>query len=632
MRLSPDFLAELRERVPLSSIVGRAVTWDRNKTQAGRGDYWACCPFHQEKTPSFHVDDRKGYYHCFGCHASGDHLAFLMEHDGLPFLEAAEKLADAAGVALPQEGRPEPRAVRERASLRTALEAAAAFYARTLKGPDGRDAREYAQGRGITRDALATFAFGLAPSAPGALLSHLKAEGIGADIAQKAGLAAQRDGGGHRDRFRGRLMVPIHDARGAIVGFGGRTLEGRDPKYLNSPQTALFDKSTLLFNAHRARGPAHRAGRLVLVEGYMDAIALAVHGIGEVVASLGTALTDEQIQKAWTLADEPTLCFDGDAAGRAAAHRAIDRIVPALTVGRSFQFMALPNGQDPDDFLRAEGREAFEARLAAATPLVDAVFEREVERGTDTPERMAALEARLEALAASIKEERVGRLYREAFRQRCFELRRTATRPQAPPKRGSGTPARAARMVPPPATADRALLDLERILLGLLIYRPRFIENFGDALSDAVFVNEAHAAFAGMLLEAHACDLPEDAAELLAILPQRARLLVSELWGAADEAPGRRLLERFSILECEPDDRFLERCMTLFLDRLALRAELAELHEEPRRMEAGAAGETRLLSLSAAIAAHRTKLQDEERNLADEAAALRRRKPPPAPA
>lgn len=626
MRFSTEFLSELRERVPLSAIVGRVVSWDRRKSQPGRGDYWACCPFHQEKTPSFHVDDRKGYYHCFGCQASGDHLTFLTDHDGLAFIEAVQKLADEAGVAMPDEGRPEPPEVRRRRDDRHALEVACAFYTTTLWGGSGGSAREYAAGRGLQRETLRTFSFGLAPTVQGALLRHLAAEGVDGGAAERAGLAVARDGGPLRDRFRGRLMVPIHDARGRIVGFGGRTLEGREPKYLNSPQTALFDKSEILFNAHRARGPAHRSNRLVVVEGYMDAIALAEAGIGDVVASLGTALTEQQIAKAWQLAEEPILCFDGDSAGRAAAHRAIDRIVPALSVGRSFQFVVLPAGQDPDDMVRASGVEAMETLLSSATPLVDAVFEREVARGVDTPERMAALEARLETLAGSIADERVGRLYRSAFRERCYQLRRVNTAPQALPRRDAPTPTRAAKMVPPPAAADRALLDLERILLGLLIFRPTLIERFGERLSSTLFVNEAHAAFAGMVLEAHSTTLPEDAVELIAVLPARARLVLAEVWGEGTEVPGRQLLKRFSILECEPDERFLSRCITLFLERLSLRAEMAELSHEPIRLAEGTGGETRLLSLSAAIAAHKTQLQDEERNLADEAAALRRRR------
>jgi DNA primase len=620
LRFSPDLLASLRERVPLSEIVGRAVTWDRRKSQPGKGDHWACCPFHQEKSPSFHVDDRKGYFHCFGCHASGDHLSFLTEHDGLDFVEAVKALAALAGVVLEDEPRAES-AERRRREAADALEAAAALYAETLWSPAGRAARDYAAGRGFGEETLRRFGFGLAPSTRGFLSRALAAKGIAAAELERVGLAVRRDDGALHDRFRGRLMVPIHDGRGRIVGFGGRTIEGRDPKYLNSPETALFDKGRLLFNAHRARGAAHRTGRLVIVEGYLDAVGLAVAGIEETVASLGTALTEDQIRLAWSLADEPVLCFDGDAAGRAAADRAIDRILPLLAPGKSFSLLALPDGRDPDDVVREGGRAAFEALAGHLTPLVDAVFRREVARGADTPERLAALETRLDGLAAGIPDERVARLYKSAFRERLFDLRRVKSAPQKRPTGAGRSP------LAPPAAENRALLDLERLALGLLLLRPQFIAAFAERLGGATFLSEAHAGFAALLVEAQAATGAESTEALLAALPESSRLPLAEVWGEAGNPVGRRLLERFSILECDPDDAFLARCMTLFLNRLELRAEVAELADEPRRLaRTGGAGDGRLLSLSAAVNARRTALADAERALADEAAVLRRRR------
>jgi DNA primase len=414
-------------------------------------------------------------------------------------------------------------------------------------------------------------------------------------------------------------MVPIHDGRGRIVGFGGRTLEDREPKYLNSPETALFDKSALLFNMHRARGPVHRSGRLFIVEGYLDAVALAQAGVEEVVASLGTALTQEQVKRAWQLADEPVLCFDGDRAGRAAAHRAMDRIIPQLAGGRSFSFLALPEGQDPDDLVRAGGREAFEQLARSATPLVDAVFAREAEKGTDTPERLAALEERLEAIAKTIPDERLARLYRSAFRERVFQMRR--------PRRE----AKAAKVTAPPLSApagpDRALLDLERIILGLFILRPAFIERFEEKITADTFVSEAHAGFATLLAETYNATLPDTAEALVAALPESGRMCLAEVWGEGGHAVGPRLRERFSIIDCDPDDAFLGRCASVFIDRLNLRAEMAELAGEPRRLaRAGEAEEARLLSLSTAVQDHLNALLEAERELAEEAAMLRRRK------
>ena len=646
MRFSADFIAALREQVPLSQIVGRTVTWDRRKSQPGRGDYWACCPFHQEKTPSFHVDDRKGFYHCFGCQASGDHLRFLTEHKGLEFLDAMRELADLAGVPLEQEPQADNAAHTRQRRGRDALEAAASLYEATLWSASGQAARAYAGERGFSEETLRGFGFGVSPAMRTFLTRGLEREGFASSELERVGLVVRGEDG-VRDRFRGRLMVPIHDARGRLVGFGGRSLDGREPKYLNSPQGPHFDKSQLLYNAHRARGAAHRTGRLYIVEGYLDAVALAQAGIEAVVASLGTALTEPQIEAAWQLAEEPVLCFDGDKAGRAAAFRAMERIVPRLSGGRSFQFLALPEGEDPDDVVRRGGAMAFEALAKRAAPLVDAVFDRQSERGPDTPERLAAMEARLEAIAASIPDQRVARHYREAFRERAFALRRAGalSRPARPARSArSAQPGRSRQPgrsgwaghptsaigapptpVPVPGPADGGLLELERIALGLLVLRPAFLERFGEELDERAFAGPPHAGFVAMLLDAYASRAPETTDALIAALPQRASASLNEIWGEPHEAVGRQLRMRFAILDCDPDDAFLERCLRLFLDRLKLRSEVAELAHEPTRLiptDGGA--ESRLLSLSAAVEAHENALAEEERALAEEATALRR--------
>ena len=644
MRFSQDFLTRLREGVPLSQVVGRAVSWNRRKSQPGKGDYWACCPFHHEKTPSFHVDDRKGFYHCFGCQQSGDALRFLTDHDGLDFPDAVKTLADLAGIALPtpEEGDAEPESARHAKADRAALEAAAVLFQSTLWGAQGASARSYARDRGLTEETLHTFGFGLSPGTQGALVRQLVRDGHPEEALERAGLAVRRDGGPLRDRFRGRLMVPIHDARGRIVAFGGRSLDGREPKYLNSPETALFDKSTLLFNAHRARGPAHRANRLFVVEGYLDAIALAQAGVAEVVASLGTALTEAQVKRAWQLADEPVLCFDGDAAGRTAAHRACDRIVPLLTGGKSFHFLALPQGQDPDDVVRAGGREAFDGLTARAMPLVDAIFEREWDKGAETPERLAALEGRLDTIAATIADERLGRLYRSAFREKLFQKRRerpsgyAGATPRRQPGRiargpaseRGGRPSGRGAALSPPASAENALIELERITLGLFLLHPRFLEAFEDRLGAETFSASAHAGFAATMCETYGRVLPETAHDLMRALPQSARMCLSEVWGDPSAAVGPRLVARFSILAIDPPEDFLERCVALFLDKLNLRAEQAQLETEPARVaEDGEAGEARLLRLWTAVTESSSAIAEREQALADEAATIRRNGP-----
>ncbi|WMS40781.1 DNA primase [Acuticoccus sp. MNP-M23] len=650
LRFTQDFLASLRERVPLSEIIGRVVTWDRRKSQPGKGDLWACCPFHEERTPSFHVDDRKGFYHCFGCQQSGDHLRFLTDHQGLDFPEAVKALAEAAGVALPDTPQVDDKRERQRRAGRDALDAAAALYTKTLWGPGGRAARDYAADRGLTEATLRAFGFGLSPSPQGFLTRNLSAEGLSEADLERAGLLAKTDGGGMRERFRGRLMVPIHDGRGRMAGFGGRTLENREPKYLNSPETPLFDKSALLYNAHRARGPAHRANRLFVVEGYLDAIALAQAGLEMVVASLGTSLTEQQIKLAWQLADEPVLCYDGDSAGRQAADRALSRIVPLLTAGKSFSILTLPEGQDPDDLIRAGGVEAFEQRAASAVPLVDALFAREAAIGANTPERMAALETRLRALAGEIADDRLTALYRNAFDERLYQLRRTALRgPRDNPagQGGQGSAGKNGRFSPKggrrgapqndmpaastaplsaPADVSNALMELERIVLGLFILRPTLLDMHGERLYGARFLSSVHQTFAAMLLEAYGATLCDESATLISALPERARMCLNEVWGDAGDGRGKRLINRFSILSSNPSDRFIGQCIDVFLLKLQMRGHEAELAAASDAVDDGnEAAESRLISLSMAIGEQRRILEDAERALTDEAAQLRRR-------
>ncbi|MEM7693997.1 MAG: DNA primase [Pseudomonadota bacterium] len=615
MRFSQDFLQSLREKVPLSELVGRAVTWDRRKSQPGRGDYWACCPFHQEKTPSFHVDDRKGYYHCFGCHASGDHIAFLTDHSGLDFKDAVTTLADMAGVALPKEPSRESGRDRARNGARAALDGAATYYSAQFWGRAGHGAQDYAAGRGFDAAVARQFGFGLAPPVGG--VRTAVSDGVTAEDLLAAGLTVERDGR-TVERFRGRLMVPIHDGRGKVVGFGGRTLDGRDPKYLNSPQTILFDKSRLLYNAHRARGPAHRANRLFVVEGYLDAVALHAAGLEMVVASLGTALTEQQIALAWQMADEPVLCFDGDAAGRTAAARALPRIIPHLGPGKSFQILTLPAGKDPDDVVRAGGRAAFEELAKGAVPLVDAIFEVECAAGAETPERMAALEGRLNALADAIADKRTSALYTRAFREKLFALRRVVT--TGAPKK----PAAQAVQRPP----EDPTLELERLVLGLGLWSPPLLDVLGERLASIAFSSEVHQQFAHMMLETYAAHLPETRGALLAALPAGARLCLREVWGDGGELGGPRLVQRHPILAHDPPESFVASSMDVFLLKLDARKRADAVAEARTGMLAGdPEAERRFMALKSSHAAEAGMLDELERALADEATAIRRGKP-----
>ena len=421
MRFSPSFLDEIRDRVPISAVVGLRVTWDKRKTNTSRGDWWACCPFHGEKSPSFHCEDRKGRYHCFGCGASGDHFKFLTELDGLSFPEAVERIAEMAGVAMPERDVMAERREQQRASLTDVMEIATAFFQDRLQSSDGAKARAYLRERGLNSVTQQSFRLGYAPEARNALKEHLAARGASRDQIEACGLVVHGpDVPVSYDRFRDRVMFPIEDSRGRVIAFGGRALS-RDAlaKYLNSNDTELFHKGNVLYNFARARRAQQKVGTVIAVEGYMDVIALAQAGFENVVAPLGTALTENQLELLWRMTGEPVLCFDGDQAGLKAAWRAADLALPGIAAGRTLRFALLPEGQDPDDLVKNSGPEGFREVLAQARPLAELLWLRETSGGVfDTPERRAELEKNLRELTTRIRDEDVRRHYQQDMRER----------------------------------------------------------------------------------------------------------------------------------------------------------------------------------------------------------------------
>ncbi|PAP95267.1 DNA primase [Mesorhizobium wenxiniae] len=430
MRFPPAFLDEIRDRVPISSVIGQRVAWDRKKTNAPRGDYWACCPFHGEKSPSFHCEDKKGRYHCFGCSVSGDHFKFLTELDGMSFPEAVEKIADMAGVPMPVRDAQEERREKERASLTEIMEMATAFFQERLQGPEGAKARAYLRDRGLTPATQQSFRLGYAPDSRNALKEHLAANGVPKADIEACGLVRHGDDVPvSYDWFRDRIMFPIPDSRGKIIAFGGRALAADAlAKYMNSPDTELFHKGNVLYNFARARqalgkGALAKGGTVIAVEGYMDVIALAQAGFENVVAPLGTALTENQLELLWRMAGEPVLCFDGDQAGLKAAWRAADMALPAVQAGRSVRFALLPEGKDPDDLVKADGPDAFRAVLSEARPLADLLWVRETAGGVfDTPERRAELEKTLRELTGRIRDESLRYHYQQEMRERVLSF------------------------------------------------------------------------------------------------------------------------------------------------------------------------------------------------------------------
>jgi DNA primase len=416
MRFTPQFLDELRARLPVSEVVGKRV----KLRKAGR-EWKGLSPFQQEKTPSFTVNDQKQFYHDFSTGKHGNIFDFVMETEGVSFPEAVERLASMVGMPLPAVTPDAARHEKRRKTLHDVMELAAKFFTETLASKNGAKARGYLGDRAITPATQLQFRLGYAPPDRFALKEYLGAQGIPVPDMVEAGLLIGGDDVPvPYDRFRDRVMFPITDARGRVIAFGGRALEKDVPaKYLNSPETPLFHKGDNLYNLATARQAAHDGAPLVVVEGYVDVIAMVTSGFGGAVAPLGTALTENQLALLWKMADEPILCFDGDRAGQKAAYRAADLALPLLRPGKSLRFALLPEGQDPDDLARSGGRGAIEEVIGAARPLAEMIWTREIEGGSfATPERRAALEARIGEIANSIRDEVVRRYYRQDLIER----------------------------------------------------------------------------------------------------------------------------------------------------------------------------------------------------------------------
>lgn len=476
MTLTPAFLDELRARTQLSNLIGRSTKLIR----AGR-EWKACCPFHNEKTPSFTVNDEKGFYHCFGCGAHGDAIRWLTEKAGLPFVDAVKELAGPAGLEVPAADPRSAAKAERQAGLYDVMAAAERWFVEQLAGAAGAESRVYLDGRGVSAEARVRFGIGFAPEGRAKLRAALAS--FGDPLLIEAGLLVEAADREPYDRFRGRIIFPIRDARGRTIGFGGRILGAGEPKYLNSPETPLFDKGRSLYNIDRAAAASREAGRVVVVEGFLDVIALDGAGIGEVVAPLGTALTEAQLEKLWRLSSAPMLCFDGDAAGQKAAYRAALRALPHVAPARSLGFARLSPGQDPDDLARANGRVGIDAVLGAAEPLVDLIWRVEQDQGPmATPEARAALRQRLLDHVSTIGDAAVRDRYRAEFLSRYNDLWKVPERRYEK---------QAGRWLPPspPGRAARAMsqagIDREtaRAVLSALLRFPELLAMHGESIA-----------------------------------------------------------------------------------------------------------------------------------------------------
>ena len=443
MSLPPGFLDELRTRISLTDVVGRKVMWDQRKSNPGKGDMWAPCPFHHEKSASFHVDDRKGFYYCFGCQAKGDALKFVQETENVAFMEAVEILAGEAGMEMPKRDPKAQEKQDRRSQLADVMEQAVQFFRLQLNTQGGTAARAYLAKRGLTGEALQRWEIGFAPDGWQGLWDHLRGKGVAEDLIMGAGLAKPSNKGGKPyDTFRNRIMFPIRDARGRAIAFGGRAMDPNDnAKYLNSPETELFDKGRSLYNHGPARAAAGRGTPLIVAEGYMDVIALSEGGFASCVAPLGTAITENQLMMLWRMSDEPIIALDGDTAGIRAAMRLIDLALPRLEAGKSLRFAIMPEGKDPDDMIRSEGPAAVQAVLDLAMPMVKLLWQRETEgRVFDSPERKAALDKALRERIRLIRDPSIRRHYGEDIK----ELRWQLFRGNRPPRDDGFTPRRKA--------------------------------------------------------------------------------------------------------------------------------------------------------------------------------------------
>ncbi len=603
MRFSPSFLDEIRDRVPISAVVGTRVAWDRKKTNAPRGDFWGCCPFHGEKTPSFHCEDRKGRYHCFGCGVSGDHFKFLTELDGMSFPEAVERVAEMAGVAMPARDEAAERREKQRASLTDVMELATRFFQDRLQAVEGARARAYLRERGLSSLTQQTFRLGYAPDGRNILKEFLASKGVGRDQIEACGLVVHGDDiPVSYDRFRDRIMFPIEDSRGRVIAFGGRAMS-KDAlaKYLNSNDTELFHKGNVLYNFARARkargGAAGQDSTVIAVEGYMDVIALAQAGFENVVAPLGTALTENQLELLWRMTGEPVMCFDGDQAGLKAAWRAADLALPLVAPGRTLRFALLPEGRDPDDLVRDGGSDAFRQVLAQARPLAELLWLRETSGGVfDTPERRAELEKTLRDLTGRIRDESVRRHYQQDMRERVQaffgaanggrggDYRERGQNAGGRPGRGGPGRQAAGRLAVTESLARSALVRSgggplplrETAMLVAMVHHPVLLDDYFDAFEE---MNPPHPELRrlhGALLDAVAHGIAHERTVLVEALVARGQ---SDVWERA--VRHCRGLGLWPVLGDAAEDDARE----AFSQTVALHARASELQRQRRSLQ-----------------------------------------------
>ncbi|MGB5837779.1 MAG: DNA primase [Albidovulum sp.] len=634
MSLPPGFLDELRTRVSLSGVVGRKVIWDNRKSNQAKGDMWAPCPFHQEKSASFHVDDRKGFYYCFGCHQKGDAISFLRETENLSFMEAIEVLAREAGMPIPDRDPKAAERADRRSELAAVMDEAVRHYRLQLKTSAGAEARDYLARRKLSEAAQDRFEIGFAPDQRQGLFSALQSKGIAADLIVDAGLCAKPDdGGAPYDRFRGRIIYPIRDARGRCIGLGGRAMDpNARAKYLNSPETELFDKGRSLYNHAPSREAAGKGQPLIVTEGYMDVIALVDAGFEAAVAPLGTAVTEDQLRLLWRIHPEPVIMLDGDTAGIRAATRLVDLALPLLEAGLGLRFVILPEGMDPDDVLKRQGRDAMATILAGAEPMVNLLWRRETDgKDFDSPERKATLDKSLRAAIKRIADPSIRTHYGEEIKRLRWELfgkGRSPTQPRIGARTGTRV---GGRWVPPPAGSlpgTRASLlgtaagpeveDYlrEAMILAICLVHPACIARFESQLEMVEMRDDGHDRLRHLLLH-HGHDPGLDRETLMAQVQTGAAPDLEKLMGLAH-------VQIAPPVRSETDPEMAAMCLAEELAKLhAKRGAAAEVEDAAEDL-GGLADEGLTWRLSQAAAARhkagRSKLDDVSASGEDRAA------------
>ncbi len=509
MSLPPGFLDELRTRTSLSQVVGRKVLWDARKSNQGKGDMWAPCPFHQEKSPSFHVDDRKGFYYCFGCHEKGDAISFVQATENVSFMEAVEILAREAGLTMPARDPQAQKKADRREQIAEVTESAVGYFRLQLRSAAGTAAREYLERRGLDQAAQDRFEIGFAPGIRQGSFRALSEKGHDPDLIIAAGIASKPDdGGAPYDAFRDRIMFPIRDPRGRCIGFGGRAMDpNARAKYLNSRETELFDKGRALYNHGPAREATGKGQPLIVAEGYMDVIALDRAGFGAAVAPLGTAITADQLHLMWRISDEPIVALDGDRAGVQAALRLIDLALPLMEAGKSLRFCLMPEGMDPDDLIKSKGAQGMTDLLAAAQPMVNLLWQRETEgKVFDSPERRAALDKTLRQSISQIKDPSLKRHYGQALNDLRFQLFRTPRKSDGgnwQANRGRNAPSTPMATTRASSMAAGAMSDTDMrhaLILATLCAAPSLIDQFEAQLERLEPSDPGQSRLAGFLM------------------------------------------------------------------------------------------------------------------------------------